>query len=66
MSTCSKVNNRNTKKRCKICLNLTIETPERRHWRRSGVFIVSFGHYFTPFSSVSIVEFKQVHFIWDT
>ena len=23
---------------------LTIETPERRHWRRSGVFIVNFEH----------------------
>ena len=23
---------------------LTIETPERRHWRRSGVFRVNFGH----------------------
>ena len=23
-------------------LKLTIRTPERRHWRRSGVFIVNF------------------------
>ena len=23
---------------------LTIEIPERRHWRRSGVFIVNFEH----------------------
>ena len=23
---------------------LTIKTPERRYWRRSGVFIVKFGH----------------------
>ena len=29
-----KVNNRNTKTRCEICLKLTIKTPERRHWRR--------------------------------
>ena len=36
-----KVNNRNTRARCKICLNLTIKTPERRHWRRSGVFTVN-------------------------
>ena len=36
-----KVSNRNT---CKICSKLTIKTPERRHWRRSGVFIVDFEH----------------------
>ena len=26
-----KVNNRNTRTRCEICLKLTIKTPERRH-----------------------------------
>ena len=35
-----KFNNRNTRKRCEICLKLTIKTPERRHC----VFIVNFGH----------------------
>ena len=39
-----KVNNRNTATRCEICLKLTIKTPERRQWRRSGVFIVNFEH----------------------
>ena len=39
-----KVNNRNTRARCEICSKLTINTPERRHWRRSGVFIVNFEH----------------------
>ena len=39
-----KVNNRNTGTRCEICPKLTINTPERRHWRRSGVFIVNFEH----------------------
>ena len=39
-----KVNNRNTRTRCEICSKLTINTPERRHWRRSGVFIVNFEH----------------------
>ena len=38
------VNNRNTRTRCEICSKLTINTPERRHWRRSGVFIVNFEH----------------------
>ena len=26
-----KVNDRNSRKRCEICLDLTIKTPERRH-----------------------------------
>ena len=39
-----KVNNRNTRKRCEMCSKLTIKTPERRQWLRSGVFIVNFEH----------------------
>ena len=38
-----KVNNRNTRT-SKACSNLTIETPDRRHWLRSGIFIVNFEH----------------------
>ena len=38
------VNNRNTRKRCEIYSKLTIKIPERRHWRRSDVFIVNFEH----------------------
>ena len=48
----SKVNNRNTRKRCEICSKLTIKTPERRHWRRSDVFIVNseyISHLFLQF-----------------
>ena len=37
-----KVNNRNSKTRCEIRSKLTIKAPKRRHWRRSGVFIVNF------------------------
>ena len=33
-----------TRKRCEICSELTIKTPERRHWCRSSVFIVNFEH----------------------
>ena len=39
-----KVNNRNTRSRCEICSELTIKTPERDDWRRSGIFIVNFEH----------------------
>ena len=37
-----KVDNRNTSKRCEICSKFTTKTPERRHWRRPGIFIVNF------------------------
>ena len=39
-----KVYNRNTRIRCEICSKLTIKTPERRYWRRSGIFTVNFEH----------------------
>ena len=39
-----KVNDRNTRTRCEICSKLTINTPERRQWSCSGVFIVNFEH----------------------
>ena len=40
----TQVSDRNTRKKCEICLELTIETLEPRHWRRYGVFIFSFEH----------------------
>ena len=39
-----KANNRSTRTTYEICSKLTIITPERRHWRRSGIFIVNFEH----------------------
>ena len=39
-----KVNNRNNRIRCEICSKLAIKTPDRRQWRRSGVFIANFEH----------------------
>ena len=39
-----KVNNRNTRKRCEICLKSTIKTPERPQWRLFVVFNVNFEH----------------------
>ena len=55
-----KANSKNTRTRFEICSKLTIKTPERRDWRRSGVFILNFEH-FTPFSSVFINNFEQVN-----
>ena len=39
-----KVKNRNTRKRCGICLKITIKTPTRHQWRRSDVFTINFEH----------------------
>ena len=44
-----KVNYRSTTKRCKICSNLTIQTPERRQWRRSSVFLLTLNIFHTYF-----------------
>ena len=59
------VNNRNTRTSCEIYSKLTIKTPERPHWLRSGVFIVNFEHNFSSCSSISIVNFEQVIAGWD-
>ena len=40
----SKVNSKNTRKRCEISSNLTIKTPEQRPWPR-GVSIPCFTNY---------------------
>ena len=53
-----KVNNRNTRARREICSKLTTKIPERRDWRRSGIFIVNFEHIS---HLVSIVNFEQVN-----
>ena len=45
----TKVNSRNTKTRCEICLKLTINTPD-------NTFIVKFEHVLTPCSSVSFIN----------
>ena len=52
-----KVNNKNTKTRFRICSKLTIKTPERRQWHRSGVFIVELeeiSHLFLVFLSLTL------------
>ena len=39
-----KVNNINTRARCKTCSKLLTKTSGQRHWLRSGAFIVKFEH----------------------
>ena len=39
-----KVSNRNTRTRHETCSKFTIKIPERHHWHRSGIFIVSSKH----------------------
>ena len=39
-----------------MCSKSAIKTPERRHWRHSGVFIVSFEH----------VSYLVLVFLWLT
>ena len=58
-----KVNNRNTRTRCEICSKLTINMPERRQWRCSGIFIVNVEH-ISLCSNVSIVNFEQINAAW--
>ena len=57
-----KVNNKNAKE---ICLRLTIKTPERRHWLRSGVFIVKFEYISHTFPCVSNDDFKHAFVSWE-
>ena len=57
----SKVNNRNSMKKCEICSKLTMKAPERRQWHYSGVFTVIVETYFATYSGVSIVDFEQIN-----
>ena len=57
-----KVTSDNTTAMFKICSKLTTKTPERRHLRRSYLFIVSFG---VVKKNISVVEFEQVNVSWD-
>ena len=53
-----KVHNRDTRKRCEICSKLATKILE---WTLFKCFYCWLSTYFTPFSSVSIVQFKQVN-----
>ena len=55
-----KVNNKNSKKWCKICSKLTIKAPKRRQSRRSGVFIVNFEHISQLFSEFLLLTLNKL------
>ena len=59
-----KVNNRNTRIRCEISSKLTIKIPERRHWRRSSIFIFNSEH--ISHLLIEIDNFEQVIPGWVT
>ena len=47
-----------------IYTKLTVKkTPQRRHWRRFGVFIVNFEH-ISHLALVFIINFEQVNVSW--
>ena len=60
-----KVKQWNSRKRCEICLKLTIKTPEQRHWRRSGVFTVNFEHISHLFLLFLSLTLKKKNCSWD-
>ena len=60
-----KVNNKNTRIKREVCSKLTIKTSERRHWRRSGVFIVNFEHISHLVLVFLFVHFEHVIVGWD-
>ena len=51
-----KVSYGNSRKRCEICSELVIKTPERRYWRRSGVFIEHISQLFPLFLLLTLNE----------
>ena len=43
---------------------VTLKIPERRQWRRSGVFIFSFEHISHLLLVFFFVDFEQVYVSW--
>ena len=57
-----KVNNKNARKWCKICSELTEKTPKQRHWRHFVVFMVNFERISHLFFNVSIANLSMYLF----
>ena len=61
-----KFNNKNIRKRCETCSKLTMKRSERRLTYLIPFDVLKyFWTYFTPFSTVSVVDFEQVNISCD-
>ena len=58
------VKNGNTRTMCDTCSKLTIKTPEGRHWRCSGAFIVNSEHNSHIFLVVQMFTVNKQMFCW--
>ena len=59
-----KVNSGNNRKRWKICSQQATKTTERRHWRRSGAFIVNFKHISHLFLQFLLLNLNKQMLAW--
>ena len=62
-----KVNSRSTRKRCEICLKITIKTPGRDQQRRSGIFVFKFehtSHLFLVFLLLTLNKYMLAGYPW--
>ena len=58
-----KVKNGNLRTSCRICSKSTIKIPERRQWRRSGIFIVNFEHIIASWDVAFVsIDLHIIHF----
>ena len=64
-----KNNNRNSRKRCEICLKLTIKTPEQRQWHLSLVFSIKveyIRYLFLMLLLLTLTLFKDQNILFKT
>ena len=60
-----KVNNRNTRKRCETCTKVTKKNTRTTSVTLFWCLYSKLWTYFTPLSSVLIVDFEQANFSWE-
>ena len=53
--TCSKLTMETLQQRYEICSKLTIKSPKRRHWRRSGILLLTLNIFHTLFYVVFLL-----------
>ena len=60
------VNNRNTRKMCKICWKLIIKIPKWPHWCCSDVFFINFNHILHICLVFLLLTLRRQTFAWMT